>query len=70
MALAALASPLTTAALAQVCQAELSADFDQASLGRAPTGLDAAAALRRAVELVEPALPPLQYDKPVPAAEE
>ncbi len=66
MTLAALASPLTTAALAQVCQAELSADFDQASLGRAPTGLDAAAALRRAVELVEPALPPLQYDKPVP----
>ncbi len=58
--------PLAGAAFAQVCQAELAADFDAASLSRPPTGLDAAVALRRAVELVEPALPPLQYDKPVP----
>ncbi len=66
LALATLVMPLATAAFGQVCQAELAADFDAASLSRPPTGLDAAVALRRAVELVEPALPPLQYDKPVP----
>ncbi|MFA5568366.1 MAG: hypothetical protein WC972_06925 [Trueperaceae bacterium] len=54
------------AAFAQTCQAELTAALPEAQLERVPTGLDAAAALRRAVELVEPALPPLQYDKPVP----
>ncbi len=53
-------------AFAQACQAELASALPAGALDRVPTGLDAAAVLRRAVELVEPALPPLQYDKAVP----
>lgn len=56
----------TAGAHAQVCQAELASAFAAEALSSAPTGIDAATVLRRAVELVEPALPPLQYDKPVP----
>lgn len=60
------ATALTPVALAQTCQAELTAAFPAGELGLAPTGRDAATALRRAVELVEPALPALQLDKTVP----
>ncbi len=55
-------------AIAQVCATELMEALPDAgaTLQRPATGVDAALVLKRAVELVEPALPPLQYDKPVP----
>ncbi len=54
---------------AELCRQELTLALMDQTLERAPTGVDAARALRRAVELVEPALPPLRTDSAVPLAE-
>ncbi len=48
-----------TLAAAQVCSEELAAAVPGGELDRPATGVDAALVLRRAVQLVEPALPPL-----------
>ncbi len=58
------------AAFAQMCRSELITSLPDGALERAPTGLDAALAMKRAVELVEPALPPLQTGSNVPLAED
>ena len=61
---------LCQSAYAQVCRAELVGSLHDPALERPATGLDAALALKRAVELVEPALPPLRTGTSVPLAEE
>lgn len=69
-AAACLALLLGAGAGAQTCSAELSEALPTPSGGAvaeaAPSGVVAAALLKEAVELVEPALPPLQYDAAVP----
>lgn len=59
---------LASVAHAQMCRQELLMSLSNVSLERAPTGVDAARVLKRAVELVEPALPPLQHGAAVPVA--
>lgn len=54
------------AAFAQVCSTELVSSLHDTALERPATGIDAALALKRAVELVEPALPPLRTGSAVP----
>lgn len=61
---------LAPVAYAQMCQQELTTSLTNLSLERTPTGVDAARVLKRAVELVEPALPPLQHGAAVPVAPE
>src|SRR5690625_323061 len=61
---------LVQAAYAQVCRQELTASLPDQVLERTPTGMDAAQSLKRAVELVEPALPPLRNGVSVPLPEE
>lgn len=51
---------------AQVCRSELVSSLHNTALERPATGIDAALALKRAVELVEPALPPLRTGGAVP----
>ncbi len=57
---------LVPSALAQTCRAELTAALPDALELTTPSGVAAAFLVKEAVELVEPALPVLQYDKPVP----
>ncbi|MFA5595091.1 MAG: hypothetical protein WDA15_07425 [Trueperaceae bacterium] len=57
-------------AFAQVCRAELITSLADTSLERPPTGIDAALALKQAIDLVEPALPPLRTGTSVPLAED
>lgn len=64
--LAVLLLSLLPAALAEVCRQELITALPNLTLDRAPTGIDAARALKRAVDLVEPALPPLRSNSKVP----
>jgi hypothetical protein len=56
-------------AAAQVCRSELRSALVNLELSRPPTGVDAALVLRRAVDLVEPALPALRGGGAVPIAE-
>lgn len=58
------------AAYAQMCRSELVTSLPDTALERAPSGIDAAVALKRAVELVEPALPPLRTGTSIPLAED
>lgn len=51
---------LISFATAQVCQPDLWASLSSDARDRPPTGIDAARLLKRAVDIVEPALPPLQ----------
>lgn len=64
--LALLLLALLQAAFAEVCRQELITSLPNLTLERAPTGIDAARALKRAVDLVEPALPPLRSNSEVP----
>lgn len=57
---------LTPWARAHVCQAELRDVVTEEALSAAPTGIDAALVLKRAVELVEPALPPFDRSLEAP----
>ena len=54
-------STFFSAALAQPCFTELSADFSPEQLQEEATGIDAARLLRRTVARLEPALPPLSF---------
>lgn len=63
--LVALTLTLAQAALAGVCRSELVGALPDATLERNATGIDAALALKRAIDLVEPALPKLKLG-PVP----
>lgn len=47
-------------ALSQVCYEELTQDFDPETLSERATGHDAAIIFKRALEIIEPALPPFQ----------
>jgi len=47
-------------ALSQVCYDELTQDFDQTTLSDRATGHDAALLMSRALEIIEPAMPPFQ----------
>lgn len=57
-------------AFAQMCRTELVTSLHDTTLERPATGLDAALALKRAIDLVEPALPPLRLGTSVPLAED
>jgi len=57
-------------AAAQVCRSELRSALVNLELARPATGVDAALVLRRAVDLVEPALPALRGGGTVPLAED
>lgn len=61
---------LLTTAAAQVCLDELSGALLDTQLERPATGIDAALALKRAVDLVEPALPQLRTGGTIPLAED
>jgi len=56
-------------AAAQVCRSELRSALVNLELSRPATGVDAALVLRRAVDLVEPALPALRGGSAIPIAE-
>ncbi len=60
---------LTSLASAQICQPELWSSLSSDARARPPTGIDAARLMKRAVDLVEPALPPLQGVRDIPLAE-
>ncbi len=60
LAAALLLLALAPLAVAQVCRAELTGALPSGALDAPATGVDAALVLRRAVQLVEPALPPLK----------
>jgi len=68
--LALLLALLLGVAHAEVCRQELTLALPDPVLERAPTGIDAARALKRAVDLVEPALPPLSHGAAVPLPED
>lgn len=51
---------LTSLASAQICQSELWASLSSDARARPPTSIDAARLVKRAVDIVEPALPPLR----------
>lgn len=61
---------VASAASAEVCRAELTTALRDHTLQRAPTGIDAVLALKRAIDLVEPALPPLRSGSAVPLPED
>lgn len=67
--LMAVALSLPAAAAAQVCVQELRSSLSDLGLERPASGIDGALLLRRAVELVEPALPRLRANASVPLDE-
>lgn len=61
---------LLSTAAAQVCRAELASALPDTALDRPASGVDAALVLKRAVDLVEPALPVLRAGGTVPLSED
>lgn len=55
-----------SAGLAQICVPELRASLTDLSADRPGTGIDAAILLKRAVDLVEPGMPPINADAAMP----
>lgn len=66
MVLLLVAALFSSAAFAQICVPELRASLTDLSASRPGTGIDAAVLLKRAVDLVEPGMPPIRADAAVP----